>query len=666
MFRSLLIANRGEIAVRIIRTAKRLGIRTVAVYSDADADALHVALADSSVRLGPAPARESYLSIQRVLDAARSGGAEAVHPGYGFLSENDAFAEACAKAGLVFIGPPPEAIRAMGDKSASKALMQKTGVPLVPGYHGGNQDPALLAREAQAIGFPVLIKAAAGGGGKGMRIVRGATEFDDMLAACKREAMNAFGDDRVLIERFLDRPRHIEIQVFADRHGNCISLGERDCSSQRRHQKVIEEAPAPGMNTEQRQCMGAAAVAAARAVGYVGAGTVEFIVDAKGAFHFMEMNTRLQVEHPVTEMVTGLDLVELQLRVASGEPLPIGQSQVRLEGHSIEARLYAEDTARGFLPSTGRLAHLVFPDANASVRVDTGVRVGDTITSWYDPMIAKIIVHGEDRAAAVRRLVLALEHLEAVGPATNRDFLLALARHAAFGQGTIDTGFIERELGGEHIASPTPQALALAAFAELQQQRRFAREKQSRTADAHSPWAATDGWRLNQDSHQVLVYASGKSSHALTVHYCADGMHLEVDGHRHRLHGEPQNGPQYSLTFDCERVAGRIIAAGSRRHVFIGGVHHVLDLHDALLQEIEVEVHGGGVTAPMPGKVIAVLAKADTRVEKGTPLVILEAMKMEHTLLAPARGRVHAIRFAVGDQVAEGEALIEFETEKEP
>ena len=666
MFRSLLIANRGEIAVRIIRTAKRLGIRTVAVYSDADADALHVALADASVRLGPAPARESYLSIERVLDAARSGGADAVHPGYGFLSENDAFAEACAKAGLVFVGPPPDAIRAMGDKSAAKALMQKAGVPLVPGYHGDDQDPALLAREAQKVGYPVLIKAAAGGGGKGMRIVRSAADFDSMLAACRREATNAFGDDRVLIERFLERPRHIEIQVFADRLGNCISLGERDCSSQRRHQKVIEEAPAPGMNPEQRQRMGAAAVAAARAVGYVGAGTVEFIVDAMGAFHFMEMNTRLQVEHPVTEMVTGLDLVEMQLRVASGEPLPIDQSQVRLDGHSIEARLYAEDTARGFLPSTGRLAHLVFPATDAAVRVDTGIRAGDTITPWYDPMIAKIIVHGADRDAAVRRLVRALEQLEAVGPATNRDFLLSLARHAAFAQGAIDTGFIERELGGESIASPTPQALALAAFAELQQQHRVARDKQSNTADPHSPWAGADGWRLNQDSHQVLVYASGKASHALTVHYGAGGVVIEIDGHKHRLHGTPQHGPRYSMTLDHERVAGSVIAIGSRRHVFISGAHHALDLHDALLQEIEVEAHGGGVTAPMPGKVIAVLTKAGTRVEKGTPLVILEAMKMEHTLLAPSRGRVNAIRYAVGDQVTEGEALIEFETEKEP
>ncbi len=664
MFDVLLIANRGEIAVRIIRTAKRLGVRTVAVYSDADANALHVTLADAARRLGPAPARESYLAIDRVLEAARASGAQAVHPGYGFLSENEEFAEACVRAGLVFVGPPASAIRAMGHKSTAKALMHKAGVPLVPGYHGEDQNPASLVREAGKIGYPVLIKASGGGGGKGMRVARAAADFAESLAACRREAKSAFGDDRVLIERYLERPRHIEIQVFADNHGHCISLGERDCSSQRRHQKVIEEAPAPGMSPERRSAMGGAAVAAARAGGYVGAGTVEFISDASGNFHFMEMNTRLQVEHPVTEMVTGLDLVEWQLRVAAGEPLPLAQADVRPDGHAIEARLYAEDAQRGFLPSTGRLAHLVFPREDANTRVDTGVREGDTISPWYDPMIAKIIVHDTDRPAAVRRLVRALEVLEVTGPASNRDFLLRLARDPVFAEGRIDTGYIERELGPASPAPADERALALAAFAELHAQQQATALRQSRTADPYSPWSRADGWRLNQDSHQMLVYTDGAASHALTVHYRAGGIELEIDGRRRMLRGAPQDGPRYSVLLDGEHIDGTVVAMAACRHVFTQGAHHTLELHDVPMQEIDVEAHGGGVTAPMPGKVIAVLVKAGTAVEKGTPLVILEAMKMEHTLLAPARGKVNEIRYAVGDQVAEGDALIEFETEK--
>ncbi len=460
MIRTLLIANRGEIACRVARTAKRLGIRVVAVYSDADANAMHVAMADEAVRIGEAPPRESYLRADRILDAAKATGSDAVHPGYGFLSENDAFAEACAAAGIIFVGPPAEAIRAMGSKSAAKTLMEKAAVPLVPGYHGVDQSEQVFTDAARRIGYPVLIKASAGGGGKGMKIVERAEDFTAQLASAKREAASSFGDDHVLVEKYLTRPRHIEIQVFADQHGNCLYLNERDCSIQRRHQKVLEEAPAPGMTAERRAQMGQAAVAAAKAVGYVGAGTVEFIADESGTFFFMEMNTRLQVEHPVTEMITGLDLVELQLRVAQGETLPLTQAQVPVNGHAIEARVYAEDPDKDFLPSVGRLQHLRFPAATDHVRVDTGVRAGDEISIHYDPMIAKLIVWDRDRAAALRRLATALAECQALGPATNIAFLHAVAVHPAYGKGEVDTGFIPqapRRAAAPGIAGERPR-----------------------------------------------------------------------------------------------------------------------------------------------------------------------------------------------------------------
>ncbi|MDQ6640163.1 MAG: acetyl-CoA carboxylase biotin carboxylase subunit, partial [Pseudomonadota bacterium] len=445
MFTKILIANRGEIACRVVKTARRLGIATVAVYSDADAEARHVRLADEAVRIGPAPARESYLVGANIIAAAKATGAQAIHPGYGFLSENDAFAEQCAGEGIVFIGPPPAAIRAMGSKSAAKTLMAKAGVPLTPGYHGDDQDPALLAREAGKIGFPVLIKASAGGGGKGMRRVDKAEEFAAALASCRREAKSAFGDDRVLVEQYVLKPRHIEIQVFADSLGACVYLFERDCSVQRRHQKVLEEAPAPAMTAERRAAMGKAAVEAAKAVGYVGAGTVEFIAHPDGRFYFMEMNTRLQVEHPVTEMITGLDLVEWQLRVAAGEPLPKSQAQLSISGHAIEARIYAEDPDKGFLPSTGRLAHLAAPAESESVRVDTGVEQGDAITPFYDPMIAKLIVHAPDRAGALVRMQRALAQYRIVGVANNVEFLGRLVATDSFVRADLDTALIERE-----------------------------------------------------------------------------------------------------------------------------------------------------------------------------------------------------------------------------
>ncbi|MGZ5187399.1 MAG: acetyl-CoA carboxylase biotin carboxylase subunit, partial [Caldimonas sp.] len=445
MFSKILIANRGEIACRVIKTARLMGIGTVAVYSDADAGARHVRLADEAVHIGPSPARESYLVGARIVAAARATGAEAIHPGYGFLSENDGFAEACAQAGIVFIGPPPAAIRAMGSKAAAKTLMERAGVPLTPGYHGDDQDPALLAREAARIGFPVLIKASAGGGGKGMRRVDAAADFDAALASCRREAKSAFGDDHVLVEQYVLKPRHIEIQVFADSFGDCVHLFERDCSVQRRHQKVLEEAPAPGMTAERRAAMGRAAVEAAKAVGYVGAGTVEFIAHPDGHFYFMEMNTRLQVEHPVTEMITGLDLVEWQLRVAAGERLPKGQAELAITGHAIEARIYAEDAERGFLPSTGKLVHLAPPHASVHVRVDTGVEEGDSITPFYDPMIAKLIVHDSDRAAALARIREALAHYRIVGVANNVEFLGRLIATPSFAKADLDTALIERE-----------------------------------------------------------------------------------------------------------------------------------------------------------------------------------------------------------------------------
>ncbi|HZD21566.1 MAG TPA: acetyl-CoA carboxylase biotin carboxylase subunit, partial [Burkholderiales bacterium] len=504
MFRKILIANRGEIACRVMRTAQRMGIRTVAVYSDADRNALHVQLADEARRLGPPPAAESYLNIDAVLGAAQATGAEAIHPGYGFLAENEHFAARCRGAGIVFIGPTPEAIAAMGDKAAAKRLMEKAGVPLVPGYHGEKQDAAFLAKEAERIGFPVLIKPTAGGGGKGMRVVTERKAFAGALEGAMREAKAAFGDERVLIERYLERPRHIEMQVFGDTQGNVLHLYERDCSVQRRHQKVLEEAPAPQFS--KRNDMAAAAVAAAKAIGYTGAGTVEFITEQDGRFYFMEMNTRLQVEHPVTEMVTGLDLVEWQLRVAAGERLPLNQDALRISGHAIEARIYAEDPERDFLPATGRLAHLSFP---ADVRIDTGVREGDEISAWYDPLIAKLIVHAPDRVAALAQLAAALRETQIAGVTTNVEFLRRVCESAAFADADLDTGLIER-----HRAElfpprgPVPAAaLAAAALAELEHEQATAREAAARSGDPHSPWHDVDGWRLNEESHHDFVFA---------------------------------------------------------------------------------------------------------------------------------------------------------------
>ena len=527
MFGKILIANRGEIACRIMRTCTRLGVRTVAVYSDADAASLHARSTDEAVYIGGSPAQESYLSIEKILAAAKGTGAEAIHPGYGFLSENEEFAEACEAAGIVFIGPPASAIRAMGSKSAAKALMQKAGVPLTPGYHGEGQDAAFLAQQAEAIGYPVLIKASAGGGGKGMRRVDEPGEFVASLASCKREAAASFGDDRVLIERYILQPRHIEIQVFADKHGNVVSLFERDCSVQRRHQKVLEEAPAPGMTEARRAEMGKAACDAARAVGYVGAGTVEFIADQQGSFHFMEMNTRLQVEHPVTEMITGLDLVEWQLRVAAGDPLPLTQEQLDIRGHAIEARIYAEDPQNGFLPSIGRLVHLRTPAVSKHVRIDTGVEQGDEITSFYDPMIAKLIVWDETRQLALRRMSGALGAFQIVGVQTNIDFLQRLIATPSFADAHLDTSLIERErdrLFDEHAAPAPEEACLLAALGVLLD------ERGGRRAADSSPWSLHDGWRVNGVQHRTLQFVRNETACTLVVSYEQEAFRMQLDG----------------------------------------------------------------------------------------------------------------------------------------
>jgi len=653
MFDTLLIANRGEIACRVIRTARRLGLRTVAVHSDADAGARHVAEADAAVRIGPAPARDSYLKIDAILAAAEATGAQAIHPGYGFLSENADFAEACAKAGITFVGPPPAAIRAMGGKSEAKALMAAAGVPLVPGYHEADQDPARLAAEAAAIGFPVLIKASAGGGGKGMRVVERAEDFAAQLAGAQREAASSFGNDRVLVERYLARPRHVEIQVFADGHGNCVYLFERDCSIQRRHQKVVEEAPAPGLDPAIRKAMGEAAVAAAKAIGYVGAGTVEFLLDTDGRFYFMEMNTRLQVEHPVTEAITGLDLVEWQLLVAAGGRLPLGQDDLAINGAAIEVRLYAEDPQAGFLPQTGRLAHLAFPEAAPHVRVDSGVRQGDSISIHYDPMIAKLIVWDTDRPAAVRRLARALDQARITGFATNLDFLRAIARHPAFAAAELDTGFIARH-AAELLPPPAPAAsedIALAALGLVL----------GRARDRASPWGLADGWRLNDEAEETLRLADRDAEIPVAVRYRRHGG-LSIgtpDGPVEA--GGTLAGRELTARLGDRTVRATIVAADERVAVLRDGADRVFGIIDPLAHAGEEAGGGSRLTAPMPGRVIAVLVEAGARVTKGQPLIVLEAMKMEHTVAAPADGTVTSLPFAAGDQVDEGVALIGFE-----
>jgi len=666
MFRKILIANRGEIACRVMATAQRLGIATVAVFSDVDAQARHVELADEAWPIGPAPARESYLVIDRILDAARCSGADAIHPGYGFLSENANFAEACAEAGIVFIGPPPAAIRSMGSKAAAKAIMERAGVPVVPGYHAAAQDFATLAAAARRIGYPVLIKASAGGGGKGMRIVQREDDLEAAVDGAKREALASFGDENILIEKYLTRPRHIEIQVFADSLGNVVSLFERDCSIQRRHQKVVEEAPAPGMGAARRQAMGETAIAAARAVGYVGAGTVEFIAE-DDAFYFMEMNTRLQVEHPVTEMITGQELVEWQLRVAAGERLPLTQDQLTIQGHAIEVRVYAEDPSRDFLPSIGTLSHLRQPRENAHVRVDTGVRQGGQITPYYDPMIAKLIAWGPDRPAAISRLVAALGEYEVVGVQTNLALLRAIATHPAFADAELDTGFIARHTADllPAVVATLPEAAesliwAAASLAVLLDWRTRNSGQDAHAADPWSPWNLADAWRLNGDGYQDLVLRRGESTITLRAHPQAGG------GFRLDL---PSGPVQASAVEDDTGMAVRLNGVRHRlrvvRHdgnvvVILNGQNHVVQAINPLAPPRRDVVGDGRLSAPIPARVSRVLVKPGDMVRKGAPLVVLEAMKMELTLSAPMDGTVETLRYGVDDMVEEGTELVTF------
>lgn len=663
MFTKVLIANRGEIACRVIDTCRRMGIHTVAVYSEADAGARHVRLAEEAVCIGPPAARDSYLQIDAILAAASATGAQAMHPGYGFLSENAAFASACEDAGIVFIGPPAAAISAMASKSAAKQLMEKAGVPLVRGFHGDEQDAAFLQERAREIGWPVLIKATAGGGGKGMRIVEAEADFAAALVSCRREALASVGDERVLIEKYLVCPRHIEIQVFADGHGNIVHLFERDCSVQRRHQKVLEEAPAPGMTSERRMAMGSAACDAARAVGYVGAGTVEFIVARDGDYYFMEMNTRLQVEHPVTEMITGQDLVEWQLRVAAGERLPLTQKQLAIRGYALEARIYAEDPAAGFLPSPGVLAHLAPPPQTVHVRIDSGVDQGDEISPHYDPMIAKLIVWDEDRDRACARMLQSLAQYRIVGVANNVAFLSRLVASPAFAAADLDTSLIERERDVLFPdAAPTPDTVfALAALAELLRQAEHARVAAALESDRWSPWHARDGWRLNSGLTRMLKFRDGEQEKAIGVTYAGRSFLLHLDGISTAARGDLAKNGVLRAELGGRRLSTTVIAAGEKRHVFLDGRDYLLAAVDPLYQPGEGSGADGGLTAPMPGKIIALLAVPGSAVAKGAPLLILEAMKMEHTIAAPAAGILKGFRYAVGEQVPEGSELVELE-----
>ncbi|OSZ74058.1 acetyl/propionyl/methylcrotonyl-CoA carboxylase subunit alpha [Hydrogenophaga sp. IBVHS1] len=671
MFTKILIANRGEIACRVAASARRLGVKTVAVYSDADASAKHVAACDESVHIGGSAPKDSYLQWERIIAAAQATGAQAIHPGYGFLSENQAFADACVKVGLVFIGPPSSAIEAMGLKAESKRLMEKAGVPLVPGYHGADQDPALLQREADGIGYPALIKASAGGGGKGMRVVEKSEDFAAALASCQREARNSFGSDAVLIEKYVQRPRHIEIQVFGDTQGNCVYLFERDCSVQRRHQKVLEEAPAPGMTPELRARMGAAAVAAAQAVNYVGAGTVEFIVEQPEGyahpeamrFYFMEMNTRLQVEHPVTEAITGLDLVEWQLRVASGEPLPLRQDELRIQGHAIEARICAETPDNNFLPATGTLTVYRKPACTAFergvVRVDDGVREGDTISPFYDSMVAKLIVHGATREEALARMDAALAETRIVGLSTNVQFLRHVVGSRAFAQAELDTALIPREAAVLFHQDKVGRPLAVAAAVA----QTLLAERANETVD---PFSRRDGWRPHGITVRRFDFEYQGESLLAHLSYLHDGALQLVVGEVSGLLAfdalPTETGTRMDLRFNGQRQTVQTWQVDENVHVFCAlGATQIVEI-DALAHAGEAAAEGGRLTAPMPGKVVSFSVKAGDVVKKGQALAVMEAMKMEHTIAAPVDGTVAELLYAPGDQVNEGAELLKLAT----
>ena len=679
MFKKILIANRGEIACRVIATAKLMGVKTVAIYSDHDQNAQHVLQADEAFYVGPSAAKDSYLKQQKIIEIALQSSVEAIHPGYGFLSENAEFAEACASNGMVFIGPPVEAIVAMGSKSAAKEIMSKAKVPLVPGYHGANQDPQFLLEQAKKIGFPVLLKAIAGGGGKGMRVVENAEEFLELLTSCQREAASSFGNQQVLIEKYLLKPRHVEMQIFADSHGNCVHLFERDCSVQRRHQKVIEEAPAPSIPINIREQLGVVAIQSAKAIGYVGAGTVEFLYTANDEFYFMEMNTRLQVEHPVTEMITSQDLVEWQLKVAAGESLPLTQQQITQNGHAFEVRIYAEDPNQDFLPATGVIKHLQFPLSSPHVRIDSGVVEGDDIGIYYDPMIAKLIVWDVDRNAALVRLENALEQCQIAGLKTNISFLSAITTNQSFKDLQIDTGFIEREHDLLFPATETidVEGLAmLAMFLILQnEQQSLINAKQS--MDPFSPWNQVNGWRLNKDNFHRFSFmqeltASNASTeeeplqHDLLVHFQNGqyGIELLLPSNNRKLiiSAELSTEGIINAVIDGHRISAKIIEIDDELVVFLKGKSFHLSLLNNILEE-ELQTTDGKLTAPMPGSIISLEVSAGDKVLAGTKLMVLEAMKMEHAIVAPADGLVEEIFYQVGDQVQEGSQLLQFSTE---
>jgi len=675
VFSKILIANRGEIACRIIRSARRLGIATAAVYSDADRGALHAVLADEAFWIGPAPARESYLDGVKILEAARQCGAQAIHPGYGFLSENADFAESCAGAGIIFIGPPAAAIRAMGDKAQAKMLMEKAGVPLVPGYHESEQDEARLAESAAALGYPVLIKPVAGGGGKGMKIVSHATEFAAALASAKREALSAFGDDHVLIEKYFSRTRHVEVQIFADGEQNFVHLFDRDCSIQRRYQKIFEEAPAPSLSNELRQAMHEAALSAARAIGYVGAGTVEFLLSPDdGTFYFLEMNTRLQVEHPVTEMITGIDLVDWQIHVAAGSTLPLRQEEIFSHGAAIEARLYAEDPARDFLPQSGRIVRLDFPEPGEHIRVDAGVRAGDVIPIDYDPMIAKLIVWDQDRVSAVRRLRTALAETRVAGLAANLDFLRAIASQKAFNEASLDTGFVER-YAGDLLAPPEPagsEILAMVVIGLLCERAASVRRQAERSADPWSPWNSQNGWRLNEHARETVrlreIRPKGSSDRVIEVIYLREGWRLGLPGGSF-FHAGGTRAPDGTLSVDLDghRLRGVFVRSGEEMLVFRGTESgHRFALASPIAGAARGGEAPGRLTSPMPGRIAALLVEPGSFVEANQPVLVLEAMKMEHLLTAPRSGIVKEFKFKLGSQVAEGVELVTFETGPPP
>ena len=648
MLRRLLIANRGEIVCRIARTARRLGITTLAVYSDADRNARHVRMADEAYHLGASPAAESYLNIAKIVSLAKRVGADAVHPGYGFLSENAAFAQACVDAGLMFVGPPASAIRAMGSKSASKAAMAAVGVPVAPGYHGDDQSQPRLIAEAQRVGFPLIIKASAGGGGKGMQVVNGSAEVAAAIESAQRLARTAFGDDRLLMERYFPRARHVEVQVFADSHGGTVSLFDRDCSVQRRHQKIIEEAPAPGLRTEVREAMSQAAIQSARAVGYVGAGTVEFLVDEAQQFYFMEMNTRLQVEHPVTELITGIDLVEWQLRIAQGERLPKGQSEIRSHGAAVEARLYAEDPAHGYLPSVGRIGHLHWPDSTADLRLDMGVDAGDEVSTFYDPMLGKLIAWGESRGAAIDKLHQALGDIEIIGVITNRALLASVLADETFRAGGVATDFLGARHSllrfGEPAADEVDAALAGLWYATAR-------------TEGDALWADTRGWRLAAPAGSTWVFGD----RTVTIESVdANHYRARVGGAEYSLRVLARGEQTLQVEFEGRVQQVHVIEAGLELHVFRGGRQVLLRLartEDAL--QVTAGAEEGSLLTPLPGTVVAVHVATGQQVARGAPLVTVEAMKMEHTLTAPYDGTVTRVAFGLAERVAAGAVLVE-------